>query len=125
MKLATKIMKKGFRKSVETLQEFIKESVDNRTLLSLNQGVYTFRGTYIVDGRVASAKDNDYAVWSYLGEPRLVDYKVEGAYKRKFGEWPIIKDIKWSQEVDGGIAVKTKPWEIGDKDICRSFEEEE
>jgi hypothetical protein len=111
------------------LQKFIKQSVDNFSLLGLNQGVYTFRGVYIVDGQVREQDYNgslysNYAIWDYLGEPRLVDYDVEGARTSKFGDWPIITDIKWSKEVERGIVITTKPWECEDREYGRSLEEE-
>tara|TARA_B100001939_G_C16906371_1_gene602523 strand:+ start:506 stop:841 length:336 start_codon:yes stop_codon:yes gene_type:complete len=107
----------------DKLNQFIKDAVDNNSLTGLNQGVYTFRGTFIVDGHVRT-RPTDYAVWDYLGEPRLVDYTRSDASTSEFGDWPIILDIKWSQEVEGGILVTTKPWEYEDKEYGLSFEEE-
>ena len=90
--------------AIEKLKKFIKEAVENDKLTGLNQGVYTFRGKYIVDGHVRLAPLSDFAIWDYLGEPRLVDYKAEDAHSSQFGDWPIIKDIKWSKEVTDGIS---------------------
>ena len=110
------------------LNNFIKEAIDQNKLAGLNEGVYTFKGIFIVDGYVrdnnGKTTRSNYAIWDYLGEPRLVDYDVDKPFSREFGDWPIITDVKWSTEVNDAIVVTTKPWEYEDKEYGRSFEEE-